>query len=90
MWFRLMIFEFFYLLFIGELFLLKMMYYSVAVVWGLAQGAFIANLLAVVYNFCGEEHLAVLFGLELFAEGIGAIIGAPLSGKCVIYGPNAR
>jgi len=57
------------------------MYYAVAGIWGIAQGIQIANLLAVVYDFCGADQLAVLFGLELFTEGIGGAIGPPLCGK---------
>lgn len=56
------------------------MYYALAVVWGLGQGALIANILTVVYDFCGADQLALLFGLHLCAEGIGAFIGTPISG----------
>ena len=59
---------------------LQIMYYVLTVLWGLGQGAVIANLLAVVYDFCGPKQLAVLFGLHLCAEGIGAFIGAPIAG----------
>ena len=59
---------------------LQIMYYVLTVLWGLGQGAVIANLLAVVYDFCGPLVLAVLFGLHLCAEGIGAFIGAPIAG----------
>ena len=57
------------------------MYYALTAVWGLGQGALIANLLAVLYDFCGTPQLAVMFGLHLCAEGIGALIGAPISGE---------
>lgn len=64
---------------------LQVMYYILAAVWGVCQGALIANLLAVVYDFCGVEQLAVLFGLNLCAEGIGAIAGPALCGELYMY-----
>ena len=45
------------------------------VVGGTGQGALIANLLAVVYDACVVEQLALLFGLKLCFEGIGGTIG---------------
>lgn len=57
------------------------MYYVMAAIWGLAQGAHIANLLAVVYNFCGADYLATLFGIHLMFEGVSGFIGAPLTRK---------
>ena len=57
------------------------MYYTLTVVWGLSQGVLIANLLAVVYNVCQGEHLAIFFGLELCFEGVGGSIGPPICSK---------
>lgn len=56
------------------------MYYVLAVIWGSSKGALIANLLAVAYDLCGPEKLALLFGLHLFAEGLGSLVGSPLCG----------
>lgn len=61
--------------------LLQAMYYTLTALWGLGRGAKMANVLAVVHDFCGVEQLAVLWGLQLCAQGTGAFIGAPLSGK---------
>ncbi|XP_067950417.1 monocarboxylate transporter 12-like [Watersipora subatra] len=58
----------------------KAMFYAMVGLWGLAQGASIANLLGVLDNFCGVKQLALLFGLYLFAEGFGALGGPPLCG----------
>lgn len=60
------------------------MYYALTAVWGLAHSVHISNLLAVVYDFVGERQMALLFGIVLFFEGIGAIIGAPICGR-ILY-----
>lgn len=62
------------------MFNLQVTYYVLAALWGSSKGALIANLLAVAYDFCGAEQLALLFGLHLCAEGIGSLVGAPLCG----------
>lgn len=58
-----------------------MMFYIVGSVWGIGQGAHIANLLAVFYDFCGPDQMALLFSLELMMEGIGGVVAAPLLGE---------
>ena len=57
------------------------MFYTIAAFWGFAQGAFIANMLAVIYSFCDVSQLAVLFGLNMMAESIGSLAGVSLIGK---------
>lgn len=57
------------------------MFYILAAIWGLGQGALISNLLGVVYDFCGAEQLSILFGLILLFEGVGGLSGVPLCGK---------
>lgn len=57
------------------------MFYIVVGVWGIAQGAHIANLLSVMYDFCGSDRLTLLLSLELMMEGIGGIVGAPMLGN---------
>ena len=56
------------------------MFYVVAAFWGLADGAFIANLLSVIYSFCDVTQLPVLFGLNMMAEGVGSLAGTLLIG----------
>ena len=53
------------------------MYYAMTGIWGLGQGAFVSNLLGALDGLCEKNLLALLFGLHLFTEGVGAIIGAP-------------
>lgn len=60
------------------------MYYALAVIMGLAQGGGMANLLAVVYDFAGKDKLTIFFSLELFAEGLGSVIGSFICGRCLI------
>ena len=57
------------------------MFYVLAGAWGLVQGASIANLLGFIHGFCAPEQLAVLFGLYMFAEGVGSLGGLNLIGK---------
>ena len=57
------------------------MFYVLAGFWGVAQGASIGNLLGVLDDFCHVNQLALLFGLNLFTEGVGALAGTPLCGK---------
>lgn len=57
------------------------MFYVLCVIWGLADGASIANLLAFIYQFCEVRLLALLLGLNLFAEGLGALAGTQLCSK---------
>lgn len=57
------------------------MYYTLTAVWGVGQGIHIANLLAVIHDYCGANQLALLFGVHLCAEGVGALIGAPISSE---------
>ncbi|XP_067950601.1 monocarboxylate transporter 14-like [Watersipora subatra] len=58
----------------------KEMFYSLSAVYGLTQGTLLGNLLGVVNDLVyGDNLLALLFGLELFAEGVGALSGTPLA-----------
>ena len=61
------------------------MFYGLTAVWGFAQGAHIANLLAVMCDFCGADQMALLFGIVLLAEGLGSITGTPLCGTVIFY-----
>ena len=62
------------------------MYYSLAALWGLGQGAQTANLLSTICEFCRVDQLALLIGIHLTAGGIGNIAGAPLTGEsCHCY-----
>ena len=62
------------------------MYYSLAALWGLGQGAQTANLLSTICEFCSVDQLALLIGIHLTAGGIGNMAGAPLTGKsCHCY-----
>lgn len=58
-----------------------MMYYALAALWGLGQGAQTANLLSTICEFCHVDQLALLIGLHLTAGGVGNMAGAPLSSK---------
>ena len=62
-------------------FLFQAMFYVLAGIWGLAEGASIGNLLGVLGEFCHVNQLAILFGLHLFTEGVGALAGTPLCSK---------
>ena len=57
------------------------MFYTAAAFWGFFEGAFIANLLGVIYSFCDITQLPVLFGLNMLAEGIGSLLGVSLIGE---------
>ena len=57
------------------------MFYTIAAFWGFAQGAFIANMLAVIYSFCDVSQLAALLGLNMMAESIGSLAGVSLIGE---------
>ena len=57
------------------------MFYTMSALWGLALGAFIANLLAVTYNFCDIARLKVLIGLNMMTQGAGSLAGVSLIGK---------
>ena len=61
------------------------MFYTMASFWGFAEGAFLANVLGVIYSFCDVSQLAVLFGLNMMAQSIGSLAGVSLIGKKVIY-----
>ena len=56
------------------------MFYALGAVWGLAMGALVGNILSVICLFCETHQMALLFGLHLLAEGLGGVVGTPLSG----------
>lgn len=67
------------------------MFYVLAVVWGLGLGVLVGNILALICLFCGKEQMALLFGVHLLSEGIGGVIGTPLSGllnSCYSFNPG--
>ena len=51
------------------------MFYALCAVWGIGNGVAMANLLAVIYEFCEVRLLTLLLGLSLFAQGIGGSTG---------------
>ncbi|XP_067951169.1 monocarboxylate transporter 3-like [Watersipora subatra] len=58
----------------------KVMFYILAAVCGIGQGALIANLLGVITDMAGDvNRVALLLGLDLFAEGTGALGGTQLA-----------
>ena len=61
------------------------MFYVLGVIWGIGQGACIANILGVLDYLCTVDQLSYLLGLELFAEGLGALVGAPFCGKIFCF-----
>lgn len=60
----------------------QVMYYALAALWGVGQGAVTANFPGIVVEFCGVSRMAVLLGINLTAGGVGGMGGAPLCGKC--------
>jgi len=58
-----------------------MTYYTCVALWGVCQGACIANLVSTVNSFCEQHLLGVLFGVELFFEAFGSMALTPLASK---------
>ena len=54
-------------------------------VLGLTYGVQLANLMNVANSIAGSEEMVLVFALELFLEGVGSLIGAPLTSKFLIY-----
>ena len=50
-------------------------------VLGLTYGVQLANLMNVANSIAGSEEMVLVFALELFLEGVGSLIGAPLTSK---------
>lgn len=65
----------------NSLCILQGMYYALCAIFGVGYGILIANLLAVLHMFSGEDKLANLLGFHLMFEGIGGLVGTPLCGK---------
>ena len=42
-----------------------------------------SNLLGIVSEFCDVKQLALLFGIELFAEGVGVLCATSLFSKFI-------
>ena len=54
-------------------------------VLGLTYGVQLANLMNVANSIAGSEEMVLVFALELFLEGVGSLIGAPLTSKLLVY-----
>ena len=52
---------------------------------GLTYGVQLANLMNVANSIAGSEEMVLVFALELFLEGVGSLIGAPLTSKLLVY-----
>ena len=48
---------------------------------GLTYGFQVANLMGVANNIAGSEAMVLVFTLDLFLEGFGALIGSPITSK---------
>ena len=48
---------------------------------GLTYGFQVANLMGVANNIAGSEAMVLVFTLNLFLEGFGAFLGAPITSK---------
>lgn len=57
------------------------MYYSIATLWGVWQGATLATLLPVVHIVSGFQHQAILFGMVLFSQGLGSVLMTQVYGE---------
>ena len=66
-------------------YLLQEIFYGVVVIWGIAKGALIANLLSTIHGFSELSKLAVLLGLSFCAEGIGGLTATPLIGNFNLF-----
>ncbi|XP_067951474.1 uncharacterized protein [Watersipora subatra] len=58
----------------------KGMFYMLCIVWGLSDGACIANFLGYVYGFCQPDLLALLMGMNLLAQGAAIAMVSPIVG----------
>jgi len=59
------------------------MYYSLAACWGLGASVTLSTILGLASDLCKPRQLPLVFGLHLFAAGVGSLGLVPLAGFCI-------
>ena len=52
---------------------------------GLVYGVQLGNLMGVANSIAGPEEMVLVYALELCLEGIGSLLGPPLTSKFSVY-----